>query len=221
MRKFYLGLAVAVTLFAAPSLAHADLELRYSINGGAFVTIGTTAPPGQVSGSVDGLLITATLTGVLGTGTSSLDLGVDGTLASAITSLNVEGTVTNVPTTPPPQTLTWSFSSSSDPAATETAQGFVDAANNPYGGATGGPPGTIVATTGVLHAPASGSTTFSSTPPYSWTEQYNLGATAAGVTISTDNNEHITASPEPSTLAIAGLGALGLIGYGIRRRRGA
>jgi len=29
------------------------------------------------------------------------------------------------------------------------------------------------------------------------------------------------ATPEPSSLAIAGLGALGLIGYGIRRRRGA
>jgi len=29
------------------------------------------------------------------------------------------------------------------------------------------------------------------------------------------------AVPEPSTLAIAGLGALGLIGYGLRRRRGA
>jgi hypothetical protein len=28
-------------------------------------------------------------------------------------------------------------------------------------------------------------------------------------------------APEPSTMAIAGLGALGLIGYGIRRRRGA
>jgi len=31
----------------------------------------------------------------------------------------------------------------------------------------------------------------------------------------------VTPIPEPSTMAIAGLGALGLIGYGIRRRRGA
>jgi PEP-CTERM motif len=31
----------------------------------------------------------------------------------------------------------------------------------------------------------------------------------------------VTVVPEPSTMAIAGLGALGLIGYGIRRRKGA
>jgi len=30
----------------------------------------------------------------------------------------------------------------------------------------------------------------------------------------------VTPVPEPSTMAIAGLGALGMIGYGIRRRKG-
>ena len=34
-----------------------------------------------------------------------------------------------------------------------------------------------------------------------------------------DGHEQIV--PEPSTLAIAGLGALGLIGYGLRRRKAA
>jgi MYXO-CTERM domain-containing protein len=34
-------------------------------------------------------------------------------------------------------------------------------------------------------------------------------------------NSGVTPTPEPSSMAIAGLGALGLIGYGIRRRRGA
>jgi len=34
-------------------------------------------------------------------------------------------------------------------------------------------------------------------------------------------NGGVTPTPEPSTLAIAGLGGLGLIGYGIRRRRNA
>ena len=29
----------------------------------------------------------------------------------------------------------------------------------------------------------------------------------------------VTAVPEPSTMAIAGIGALGMIGYGLRRRK--
>jgi len=44
---------------------------------------------------------------------------------------------------------------------------------------------------------------------------------AAGSDINLTYTTGVTATPEPSSLAIAGLGALGLIGYGIRRRRGA
>jgi len=40
-------------------------------------------------------------------------------------------------------------------------------------------------------------------------------------TIDTTGAAIATAVPEPSTMAIAGLGALGMIGYGIRRRKGA
>jgi hypothetical protein len=219
----------AALLLGAPTQARADLELRYSLNGGAFVSIGSAAvTPGivaQVMGSVDGITITASTSTLLNTGKSSLDLGIQGTLGASITSLVVEASVTGVPTTPPPQTLNWKFTSSSDAGATgESAQGFVDQANNPFGGATGGPAGNIIATTGVLKGPlAQGSTGFSGTVPYSWTEQYSLGATASGTVISTDNNENITASPvvpAPAGLVLAatGLPFLGL-GAWFRRRK--
>jgi hypothetical protein len=52
--------------------------------------------------------------------------------------------------------------------------------------------------------------------------EYTTGSTFAidGGIVSFDSFAP-TAVPEPSSMAIAGLGALGLIGYGIRRRRGA
>jgi PEP-CTERM motif len=48
---------------------------------------------------------------------------------------------------------------------------------------------------------------------------------AFGFTDFTGNDDNtasavVTSTPEPSTMAIAGLGALGMIGYGLRRRKG-
>jgi hypothetical protein len=44
-------------------------------------------------------------------------------------------------------------------------------------------------------------------------------ANAANGAIVTGDSGNGAATPEPSTLAIAGLGALGMLGYGLRRRR--
>jgi hypothetical protein len=56
--------------------------------------------------------------------------------------------------------------------------------------------------------------------PYSVTETFKitLGAGAA-ITFSSNTTLTLQAVPEPSTAAIAGLGAMGLIGYGLRRRK--
>jgi MYXO-CTERM domain-containing protein len=53
---------------------------------------------------------------------------------------------------------------------------------------------------------------------YSLTTVANIRLTAGG-DMNFSAHENLTAVPEPSTMAIAGLGVLGLIGYGLRRRR--
>jgi hypothetical protein len=63
---------------------------------------------------------------------------------------------------------------------------------------------------------------------YTWTGDFNIGfscpspcsAPGAFTSSRVTSGDVITSPvPEPSTMAVAGLGALGLIGYGIRRRR--
>lgn len=60
--------------------------------------------------------------------------------------------------------------------------------------------------------------------PYSLTERFKITLTAGeSITFSSSTNltkgPDIQAIPEPSAMALAGLGALGLIGYGLRRRK--
>ncbi len=80
-----------------------------------------------------------------------------------------------------------------------------------------------------------GSTVVLSTPFLSLAppEEFNFSLTSLSVPLgvsgglftpflaSDTQDQSSTIVPEPSTMAIAGLGALGLIGYGIRRRKGA
>jgi hypothetical protein len=209
--QFVAALAGAITL-GAPTQARADFELRYSINGGSFVTIGTTANnPGSISGSVDGINIIGTASDLLMTAISKIDLSVSGTLNTSITSLVIQASVTDVPTQPPPQTLSWVNTSSSDPGTGEKAQGWVNSSNLLYA-MTG-------VTTGPLTAPASGSTSFSYSSAYSWTVQYSVGALGFGTALSDDNKETVSPSPAPAGLylALSGAPVLGLAW--LRRRR--
>jgi len=53
---------------------------------------------------------------------------------------------------------------------------------------------------------------------YSLTERFAI-TLGAGAEINFSSSTTLTPVPEPSTMALAGLGALGLIGYGLRRRK--
>jgi MYXO-CTERM domain-containing protein len=86
--------------------------------------------------------------------------------------------------------------------------------------------GTSDFTNGLQSATANGSAydtgsafgSFTRTGDYSLTTVANIELTAGG---HVNFSAHVNALgvPEPSSMAIAGLGALGLIGYGLRRRR--
>jgi hypothetical protein len=64
-------------------------------------------------------------------------------------------------------------------------------------------------------------------PGMPWSGNLNIGFTTSGKpiapgtfnSINVSSGDVITSIPEPSSLAIAGLGGVGLIGYGLRRRR--
>jgi hypothetical protein len=89
----------------------------------------------------------------------------------------------------------------------------------PADGRTGTATGT--ATTNPLGTiSASSSGTFTASAPYSLTEVLAITFSGAGsISLSSDSSANFTAVPEPSSMAIAGLGALGMIGYGLRRRK--
>jgi len=85
------------------------------------------------------------------------------------------------------------------------------------------PPGGMTGIVTSLTPPTNASSgAFTATSPYSLTEVLTITFTSASggnVNLSSDARANFTAAPEPSTMAIAGLGALGLIAYGLRRRK--
>jgi hypothetical protein len=103
-------------------------------------------------------------------------------------------------------------------------QAYADKNNNLLGSPAPGPAITDF-TNGTQNATANGTAfdtgsahgLFTRTGNYSLTTVANIRLTGGG-DVNFSAHENVTAVPEPSTMAIAGLGVLGLIGYGLRRR---
>jgi PEP-CTERM motif len=86
---------------------------------------------------------------------------------------------------------------------------------------TPAPGGNSGAVTTLTNNGSSSSGSFNASAPYSLTEVLTITFNGTGtVQLSSDSSAQFTANavPEPSSMAIAGLGALGMIGYGLRRR---
>lgn len=154
---------------------------------------------------------------------------------SAVTVQNITGSTATLwitigdtdyhaPTTPPPITVNSHIGGSvtiNDPANLMTFQSYVNQDNSQNGvtGFTGGPQHPVITgpssfTSDII------STITSLSSPYSITETFKITLSPNSL-INFGSNTFLTPVPEPSSMAIAGLGALGLIGYGIRRRKGA
>lgn len=236
---------IATVGLATP--ARADFQLWANLNGAGPVELAHEAanPPAgilpQLSGSVTTMsgsviVITASGTGnaIQTPAMSTLDLGIEGSaLSGQITSLYVWTTINNIPTLPPPQSLGWTVTTSSNTGGlVESAQIWVSTnnltsagINNTIGSTATTPPSSAAfvagVNTGPLTAPASNSVGFSASSVYSETILYSLTGTQTSIaSLSFDTNTQITAAPVPAglVLALAGMPVL-CVGAWFRRRQ--
>lgn len=233
------ALAILAVLSLATPSAFASVSLSYKANGGAATALTSGVSTGNVvlgnftysltatsfdSTSLDKLTSTTITLNNNSTTTDTLDLLVTGigynlggtahAGEAMIANFSVSGTGGPTDTT----------------KDTTTAASWADTTNAAFG--TNTPLGSLAGAP-TVSGPLTSSYTFASggIGP-------NVAFLLTGTTYSLTQNLHITlgggdqanltiitsatpAVPEPSSMAIAGLGALGLIGYGIRRRRGA
>jgi len=227
-----LAFALAVTaLWAAPS-ANADMSLELS-SGGTGTILSDTTNSGVLNytGAVGAFSLNFT------TGTSSPPLaGNPGTIASLdVNTLNISsgsaGTITiileNTGYYSPYSlnTAVGSVGGTISNGGTVTASAFVDSTNAVPVLNASSPPGPLATSLRDLNFTSSGSpfsasgvANFAGAGQFSMYEELVVSFGAGGGTFSADLSNVVT-SPEPSTLAIAGIGGLGLLGYGLRRRK--
>jgi hypothetical protein len=209
------ALLAGATIFGAPTRAHAAFMLEYSVNGGAFVVV--TQTPTFISTQVDGLTIQATASNSESVPITTIDLGVSGTSSPALNDLLVRAWLSDIPTTPPPQTLTFSFTGSVLPTGTLTEHTWVQSDNVTPFSLSGN-----LANTGSLAVPAGGSISFNGTVPYATTLESHFSGLSGTNSLSSDNNDSITAANVPApagiVLVLSGMPMLGL-GAWLRRRK--
>jgi len=225
--------------------ARADILVTVSASGTTTAFLGTsntgftTSPSlsiGGASGYTDvGVTVTTNYTG---SAISSLSTGV--TLAPNTTtpeSLTVQVQLVT-PVSPNTNNLLWLLPSST-PVLVSAGSSFA-----PQTGATSGTVATSTyfnstsstTTTGLTGTPVTSSTSIpgisplntSSMPNPSGTytlsniltlSNFTVSSSAVGVSFSYGGTSSVSSIPEPSSMAIAGIGALGMIGYGLRRRK--
>jgi len=232
MKRFYkLVLLALAAVFGTVSSAQATFQLRYSTNGGGtFTTISDNGPgdsnvlPDAIQSNVDGLTIVGQASTSLATDVSHLELQVTGSTKAAI-NIVVQATVTGIFTTPPPQDLSFAFTSSLLGAHTgafvNTGETWVTQSNTPFGMA-GGP-----VDTGAQPTNTAGDIVFTAGVPYSATTSLHLQVTPTsnrvGVGITLDSNNLIIAADTPAPaallLVVSGTPVLGVWTWFRRRQR--
>jgi len=231
---------VAVLAMGMATPARADLQIWLSessplISSNKVAEASTPGSVGYSNSSFDGNLniqMTSGSSDSPGSSTfaslSSATTELKNFSSSAVTVyLSIGATAYTAPTAPPTISVLSSVSATVLQAGTgSNSLSFSSYVNQDNGqndttGSNGGSQSLNISSTG---SPGT-STTFnvsSLSSPYSITETYAITLSAvAYITLDASTGLSQTAVPEPSTMAIAGLGALGMIGYGIRRRKSA
>ncbi|MBP3960447.1 hypothetical protein J8F10_34910 [Gemmata sp. G18] len=171
--------------------------IQFSTNGGATFSapvtdqgVGDTdALVGTIGVNIGAVTIAASSLGSTGAASTTLNLAVTGVAAASAHDIIVRASLSDLTTTPAPQTLVYSFTGSTPSGGTVTSQTWVDDSNSLFG-MTGD-------TTGAKTIPASGSLVVSDTVPYSATTQIHLVfKNTFPINLSLNNLNTITASPE-------------------------
>jgi len=246
-RTIFFLMAMMGSVLGLQGSARAELYLQLSDNAGLgdsttslLSTSGTLLTFSGTVGNFSVTLSAVTSTNAAGGSTLSINnLAVSlisgATLVAGGDKLTIDAAGTGF-TLPVGSTLnlsnsgaaTFNFSNSGDKM---TDQGFVDVGNHappPFGQGVGAAASSVTSpggTTGSLATPTTTATVPGNLGTYAASQIMTIAivstANQATESILSQASATITSVPEPSTMAIASLGALGLIGYGIRRRRGA
>lgn len=227
-----LAAMVAIMVMGMATSARADVEIWVSTNGTTYQQLGTSgATFSSGSGTVGGFSITqiSASTNLTGSPTDAYSFGTQTNISSSAGGtlyIVLAATGYLQPITPPDILMHSNISPTKlgGKGSQAVYNSYVDTTNAGAGtsGYTFGGGYNTVTQTETTTGIDDKYTVIPSNPglgsPYSLIETFKLTLGSGGQFNSSSTTE-LTSLPEPSTMALAGLGALGLIGYGVRRRK--